>query len=143
VGSHQTRVAGQNPLPQPAAHVAGDAAQDAVGLLGASAHCRVMLSFSSTGTSKSFSSGLRSIHSLPSLLGIAPTQVQDLALCLVELREVRTGPLLVPVQVPLDGTPSLQCVDHTTQLGVVGKLAEGALNPTVHVVSKDGKQRRS
>ena len=43
-----------------------------------------------------------------------------------ELHEVRTGPLLKPVQVPLDGIPSLQRVDRITQLGVVGKLAEGA-----------------
>ncbi|KAK4819146.1 hypothetical protein QYF61_025826 [Mycteria americana] len=66
------------------------------------------------------------------VLGIAPTHVQDLALGLVELHEVRTGPPLKPVKVPLDGIPSLQHVNCTTQLGVIGKLAEGALNPTVH-----------
>ena len=43
-----------------------DAAQDTFGLLG-SAHCQVMLSFSSTNNPKSFSSGLLSIHVLPSL----------------------------------------------------------------------------
>jgi len=37
------------------------------------------------------------------LLGIVPTQVQDLALGLVELCEVCTGPLLKPVKVPLGG----------------------------------------
>jgi len=35
--------------------------------LAASAHCQLMLSFLSTSTAKSFSSGLLSIHSLPSL----------------------------------------------------------------------------
>ncbi|KAK4808830.1 hypothetical protein QYF61_001338 [Mycteria americana] len=75
------------------------------------------------------------------VLGTAPTHVQDLALGLVELHEVRTGPPLKPVKVPLDGMPSLQHVDHTTQLGVIGKLAEGAL--TVHVTNKDVKQHRS
>ena len=30
------------------------------------------------------------------------------------------------MKVPLGGIPSLQCVECTTQLGVVGKLAEGA-----------------
>ncbi|KAK4824932.1 hypothetical protein QYF61_021552 [Mycteria americana] len=74
------------------------------------------------------------------VLGIAPTHVQDLALGLVELHEVHTGPPLKPVKVPLDGTPSLQHVDRTTQLGVVGKLAEGALNSPVHVTDKDVKQ---
>ncbi|KAK4824005.1 hypothetical protein QYF61_009219 [Mycteria americana] len=34
VGSHQSRVEGQNPLPQPAGHAAFDAAQDTVGLVG-------------------------------------------------------------------------------------------------------------
>jgi len=29
------------------------------------------------------------------------------------------GPLLQPVQVPLDGFPSFQCIDCTTQLGVM------------------------
>ena len=74
------------------------------------------------------------------MLGIAPTHVQDLALGLVELHEVRTGPPLKPVKVPLDGIPSLQRVDRTTQLGVIGKLAEGALNPTVYVINEDIKQ---
>ncbi|KAK4806258.1 hypothetical protein QYF61_013402 [Mycteria americana] len=62
--------------------------------------------------------------------GIAPTQVQDLALGLVELHEVHMGPLLKPVK-------SINC---TTQLGVFCKLAEGALNPTVYVVDEDIKQ---
>ena len=34
VGSHQSRVEGQNPLPQPAGHTSLDAAEDTVGLLG-------------------------------------------------------------------------------------------------------------
>ncbi|KAK4827202.1 hypothetical protein QYF61_015230 [Mycteria americana] len=71
------------------------------------------------------------------VFGIAPTHVQDLAFSLVELHEVRTGPTLKPVKIPLDGIPSLQHVDCTTQLGVVSKLAEGALNPTAHATNKD------
>ena len=62
--------------------------------------------------------------------GVALTQVQDLALGLAELHEVHMGPLLKLVQVPLDGIPSLRCVNHTTQLGVICKFAEGALDPT-------------
>ncbi|CAM9935932.1 unnamed protein product, partial [Bubo scandiacus] len=38
------------------------------------------------------------------VLGIALTHVQDLAVGLLELHEVCTGPPLKPVQVPLDGT---------------------------------------
>ncbi|KAK4824541.1 hypothetical protein QYF61_016145 [Mycteria americana] len=77
------------------------------------------------------------------VLGIALNHVQDLSLGLVELRKVHMGPPLKPAKVPLDGIPSLQRVDCTTQLGVVHKLAEGALNPTVHVTNKDVKQCRS
>ncbi|KAK4811014.1 hypothetical protein QYF61_015718 [Mycteria americana] len=77
------------------------------------------------------------------VLEIAPTHVQDLALGLVELHEVPMGPPLKPVKVPLDGIPSLRCTNRTTQLGVICRLAEGALNPTVHVADKDVKQHRS
>jgi len=77
------------------------------------------------------------------VLGIPLTQGQDLVLGLVQLHEVLTGPPLKPAKVPLDGIPSLQHVDHTTQLGVVGKLAEGAFSTTVHVPSKDVTQHWS
>ena len=78
-----------------------------------------------------------------SVFGIALTHVPVLALGLVELHEVHTGPPLQPVQVALDGIPSLQRVNCTTQLGVIGKLAEGALNPIVPVTNKDNKQCQS
>jgi len=77
------------------------------------------------------------------VFGIAPTPVQDLALGLVELHEVCPGPPLKPVQVTLDAIPSLQSVDRTTQVGVISKLAEGALNPTVHIADKEVKQQQS
>jgi len=64
------------------------------------------------------------------ILGIAPTQVQDLASGLVAPQEIHTGPLLKLVQVPLDGIPSFWCVNCTTQLAVICKLAEGALDLT-------------
>ena len=69
--------------------------------------------------------------------------MQNLALGLVQLHEIHKGLLLKHVKVPLDGIPSLQSVDHTTQLGAVSKLSEGALNPTLHVADKDIKQRWS
>ncbi|KAK4807078.1 hypothetical protein QYF61_018419 [Mycteria americana] len=71
--------------------------------------------------------------------GIALTQVQDLALGLVEPHESHMGPLLEIVQVPLDDIPSLSQISCTTQLGVICKLAEGALNPTVYVTDEDIK----
>lgn len=42
----------------------------------------------------------------------------------VEPYEVRTGPPLKPVKVPLNDIPALQCVVRTTQLGVIGKLVK-------------------
>ena len=60
-----------------------------------------------------------------------PAQVQHPALGHVEPHHVYMGPLLQPVRVPLDGFPSLQCINYTTQLGVICKLAEGALDSTV------------
>jgi len=54
--------------------------------------------------------------------------MQDLAIHLVEPHDVHIGPFLKLVQGPLDGIPSFWCVNCTTQLGVICKLAEGALD---------------
>ncbi|PKU45367.1 hypothetical protein llap_4311 [Limosa lapponica baueri] len=85
----------------------------------------------------------RSIVCPASVFGIALTQVQDLALGLVELSEVLLGPPLKPVQDPLGSFSSLQLVNRSIQLGVIGKLAESALKPTVCVASKDVEQHWS
>ncbi|KAK4828770.1 hypothetical protein QYF61_000795 [Mycteria americana] len=145
VGSHESGVEGENHLPRPAGHASFDAAQDTVGLLGCkrmlpghvelliNQHPQVLL----------LRAALNPFSTQPVfVLGIAWTQVQDPALGLVEPHEVHTGSPLKPVKVPLDGIPSLQHVECATQLGVVSKPAEGALNPTVHVTDKDVKQCR-
>jgi len=74
------------------------------------------------------------------LLEIALTHMQDLALGVVELHEVDTGLFLQPAKVPLDSIPSLNHINYTTQLGVICRLAAGALNPTVYVVDENTKQ---
>lgn len=48
----------------------------------------------------------------------------------LELHEVLVSPFLQPVQAPLGGFPFLQCIDCTTQLGVVCKVTKGALDAT-------------
>ena len=53
------------------------------------------------------------------------------------------GPLLQSVQVPPDGFPSFQCIDCTTQLGVIHRLAEGALDATVYVIDEDVEEHWS
>ncbi|KAK4832279.1 hypothetical protein QYF61_021678 [Mycteria americana] len=62
------------------------------------------------------------------ILGIVPTKVQGLALGLVELHDIRMGPLLKPVKVPLDGIPSLKHINCTTQIVVIFKLSGWRLN---------------
>jgi len=70
-------------------------------------------------------------HYIPHLVlivGAATTQMQDLALGIVESHEVHLGPLLESVWVSLNGILSLWHADHTMQIGVTCKLAEGALS---------------
>ncbi|KAK4830572.1 hypothetical protein QYF61_011750 [Mycteria americana] len=146
VGSHESRVQGENHFPQPADHASFDAAQDTVGFLGCKctlpAHVELLINQQPQVIL--LTAALNPFSAQPVfVLGTSPTHVPDLALGPVELHEVHMGPPLKPVKVPLDGIPSLQRVNHTTQLGVIGKIAEGALNPTVHVSNKYVKQRRS
>ncbi|PKU40781.1 testosterone 17-beta-dehydrogenase 3 [Limosa lapponica baueri] len=60
--------------------------------------------------------------------------VHDLAPGLVELHDVHVVLPLKPVEVPLDGISSLKYVNCSSQLGVIHKFAEGALNPTVCII---------
>ncbi|KAK4810922.1 hypothetical protein QYF61_013330 [Mycteria americana] len=138
VGSHESGVEGQNHLPQPAGHASFDAAQDTIGFLGCECtslahvllfihpyHPQVLLC----------RAALNPFIPQPVLIpGVAPTQVQALALGLVEPHEVHMGQLLQLVQVPLDDILSLRHVNCTTQLGVICKLAEGALDPAVYPI---------
>ena len=72
---------------------------------------------------------------------IALTQVQHLAFGLVKPHLVHMGPLLKPIQVPLDGVPPLYRVNCTTHLVVISKLAESILSPTVYVIDGDAKEQ--
>ncbi|KAK4831669.1 hypothetical protein QYF61_018636 [Mycteria americana] len=74
------------------------------------------------------------------LQGVVVTQVQDLALGLVEPHTIGLGPLIHPVQVPLQSLPTLKQINTPAQLGVICKLTEGALDPLVQIIDKDVKQ---
>lgn len=63
-------------------------------------------------------------------------QVQDLALGFIDFHKSLLGLCLQPVQSPQDGIPSLQHVDFTSQLVVVCRLTEGALNPLPTLLTK-------
>ncbi|KAK4826971.1 hypothetical protein QYF61_012912 [Mycteria americana] len=74
------------------------------------------------------------------LHGVAVAQVQDLALGLVKPHTIDLSPLIQPVQVPLQSLPTLKQINTPTQLGVVCKLTEGALDPFIQIIDKDIKQ---
>jgi len=59
------------------------------------------------------------------------------------LNFIRLAQAHISSLVCLEGIPSFQRVNHTTEPGVVGKLAEGALSPTVHVADKGVRQHQS
>lgn len=62
--------------------------------------------------------------------------MKDLALGLVKHQEVHMQQLLQPAKV-LDGIPSLLSTNHTTQPGVICKLAEGALETSACVIDEN------
>ncbi|KAK4827937.1 hypothetical protein QYF61_022552 [Mycteria americana] len=68
VGSHQSRVEGQNRLPRPAGHASFDAAQDMVGFLGCERTLPAYTQFASTNTHKFFSAGLLSTFHPPACI---------------------------------------------------------------------------
>ena len=107
-GRGLTRAERQNHLPGPADHTSLDAIQDLISLLDCKctlpAHVESFITFS--------------LFSVP---GISATQVQNLALGVVD--KIGMNPPLKPVQVPLNDIPSLERVDCTTLLGAICKLA--------------------
>ncbi|KAK4815207.1 hypothetical protein QYF61_021826 [Mycteria americana] len=122
VRSHQSRAEGQNHLPRPAGHAALDAAQDTVGLLGCehTLSARVQLF----------------VHRYPQVL------LRRAALDHIIPQPV-WKPRIAPTQVPLDDSLSFWRVNCTTQLGVICKLAEGALGLTVNVIDENIEQHWS
>ena len=67
------------------------------------------------------------------------TQVQHLAFSFVEHHENGHGPLIQPNQIPLQFSYPHE-INMPTQLSVVCKLTEGALNPLIHITDKDIKK---
>ncbi|KAJ7419258.1 microtubule associated tumor suppressor candidate 2 [Pitangus sulphuratus] len=143
VGSHQSRVERKNPLPRPAGHVSSDAAYDMIGFLGLKhsllAHVQPLIhQYPQVFLLRA---ALNPFIPQPVLIpGAAPIQVQHLALGLIEPHDFLMDPLLKPVKVPLDGIPSLRCINCITQLGVTCKLVEDAPDPPDRVISEDVKQ---
>ncbi|KAK4826517.1 hypothetical protein QYF61_010014 [Mycteria americana] len=147
VWPHQCRVQGHDHFPSPAGHAISDTRQGAIGLLG---HLGTLLAHHIQLAVYQYAQVLfhwaafQPLFPKPvALHGVAVAQVQDLALGLVEPHTIGLGPSTQPVQVPLQSLPPLKQIDTPTQLGVVCKLTEGALDPLVQIIDKDIKQNWS
>ncbi|KAK4825779.1 hypothetical protein QYF61_002342 [Mycteria americana] len=143
VRPHQCQVQGHNHFPSPAGHTISDTSQDAIGLLGClgtllphvqaavNQHSQVLFCWAA----------FQPLFPKPvALHGVAVTQVQDLARGLVGPHTIGLGPLIQPVQIPLQSLPTLEQINTPAQPGVVCKLTEGALDPLIQIIDKDIKQ---
>ncbi|KAK4830422.1 hypothetical protein QYF61_011046 [Mycteria americana] len=143
VRPHQCRVQGHNHFPSPAGHTIPDTSQDAIGFLG---HLGTLLAHIQAAVNQHpqvllCQAAFQPLFSKPvALHGVAVAQVQDLALGLVKPHTIHPSPSIQPVQVPLQSLPTLQQINTPTQLGVVCKLTESALDPFVQIIDKDVKQ---
>ncbi|KAK4821042.1 hypothetical protein QYF61_012222 [Mycteria americana] len=143
VQPHQCRVQGHDHCPSPAGHAISDTSQDAIGFLG---HLGTLLAHIQAAVNKHpqvllCQAAFQPLFPKPVVLhGVAVAQVQDLALGLVEPHTIGPSPSTQPVQVPLQSLPTLQQINTPTQLGVICKLTEGALDPFVQIIDKDVRQ---
>ncbi|KAK4814757.1 hypothetical protein QYF61_026734 [Mycteria americana] len=143
VRPHQCRVQGHDHFPSPAGHAIFDTSQDAIGFLGC---LGTLLAHIQAAVNKHpqvllCQAAFQPLFPKPvALHGVAVAQVQDFALGLVKPHTIDLGPSIQPVQVPLQSLPPLQQINTPTQLGVVCKLTEGALDPFVQIIDKDIKQ---
>ncbi|KAK4814190.1 hypothetical protein QYF61_012427 [Mycteria americana] len=143
VRPHQCRVQGHDHFPTPAGHTSPDTSQDAIGFLG---HLGTLLAHIQAAVNKHPQVLFRRAAFQPlfpkpvALHGVAVAQVQDLALGLVKPHTIGLGPSIQPVQVPLQSLPTLKQINTPTQLGVICKLTESALDPFIQIIDKDIKQ---
>ncbi|KAK4822235.1 hypothetical protein QYF61_011876 [Mycteria americana] len=127
----------------PAGHAISDTSQDAIGFLG---HLGTLLAHIQEGVSQHPQvlfclAAFQPLFPKPVVLhGVVVTQVQDLALGLVKPHTIDLGPLIQPVQVPLQSLPTLEQIDAPAQFGVICNFTEGALNPLIQIIDKDIKQ---
>ncbi|KAK4819340.1 hypothetical protein QYF61_001232 [Mycteria americana] len=137
VRPHQCRVQGHNHFPSPTGHAIFDISQDAIGFLG---HLGTLLAHIQAAVNQHPQvlfclAAFQPLFPKPvALHGVAVAQVQDLALGLVKPHTIDLGPLIQPVQVPLQSLPPLKQINTPAQLGVICKLTEGALNPFVQII---------
>ncbi|KAK4810824.1 hypothetical protein QYF61_008796 [Mycteria americana] len=138
VRPHQCRVQGHNHFPSPAGHTIFDTSQDSIGFLG---HLGTLLAHIQAAVNQQPQvllcwAAFQPLFPKPvALHGVAVAQVQDPALSLVKPHTINLGPSIQPVQVPLQSLPPLKHINTPTQLGVICKLTEGALDPFVQIIA--------
>jgi len=109
-------------------------------LLATWAHCWLMFRRLSTKVLFHWAA-FQSLFCKPvALHGVFATQVQNLALDLVEPHTTGPSPSLQPVQIPLQSLPTFKQIDIPTQLYVICKLTEGALNLLIQIIGNDWPQ---
>ncbi|KAK4810989.1 hypothetical protein QYF61_014461 [Mycteria americana] len=143
VRPHQCRVQGHDHFPSPAGHAIFDTSQDAIGLLGrlGTLLAHIQVAVNQHPQVLFCQAAFQPLFPKPvALHGVAVAQVQDLALGLVKPHTIDLGPSIQPVQVPLQSLPPLKQINTPTQLGVICKLTEGALDPFIQIIDKDVKQ---
>ncbi|KAK4813743.1 hypothetical protein QYF61_023679 [Mycteria americana] len=146
VRPHQCQVQGDHHFPSPAGHTISDTSQDATGLLGylGTLLAHIQLAVSQHPQVLFCWAAFQPLFPKPvALHGVAVAQAWDPAFIPVEPHTAGLGPSIQPVQIPLQSLPTLNQINTPTQLGVVCKLTEGALNPLVQIIDKDMKQNWS
>ncbi|KAK4807115.1 hypothetical protein QYF61_018456 [Mycteria americana] len=143
VRSHHCQVQGHDHFPSPAGHTIFDTSQDAIGFLGhlGTLLAHIQLAVNQHPQDLLCLAAFQPLFPKPvALHGVVMTQVQDLALGLVKPHTIDLGPSIQPVQIPLWSLSALKQINTPTQLGVICKLTEGALDPLVQIIDKDIKQ---
>ncbi|KAK4816620.1 hypothetical protein QYF61_019319 [Mycteria americana] len=143
VRPHQCRVQGHDHFPSRAGHAIFDTHQDAILFLGhlGTLLAHIQLAVDQDPQVLSCRAAFQPLFPKPvALHGVAMAQVQDLALGLLKPHTIDLGPLIQPVQIPVQSLPTLQQINTPAQLGVICKLTEGALDPLIQIIDKNTKQ---
>ena len=139
---HHCQVQGDNHFPGPAGHTVSDTSQDASGLLG---HLGTLLAHVQPAVNQhpqvlSHQAAFQPLCPKPVVLcGVGVTEVQGLALSLVESHTIGLGSAVKPAQIPLKCLPAFKQINTLPQLGVACKLIEGAFDPLIQIIDKDIK----
>ncbi|KAK4831732.1 LOW QUALITY PROTEIN: hypothetical protein QYF61_018862 [Mycteria americana] len=123
-----------NHFPSPAGHTIPDKSQDAIGFLG---YLGTLLAHIQAAVNQHpqvlfHQAAFQPLFPKPHCMGL----LCNLALGLVKPHTIDPGPSIQPVQ----SLPILKQINTPTQLGVICKLTEGALDPFVQIIDKDVKQ---